>query len=96
MHDNTYRPSSDGTRAHGQLELFASTTPAFPIVPAPRPCRCGATAAVLKSSRGVHAGELRCADCGVHIMWASHTRAAEIRGSGFVTGISSFNPGTRP
>jgi len=73
-----------------QLSLF----PSFHLVPAPRPCSCGCATAVLGSSRGPHAGELVCANCAKHLMWASHALVAETRG--FVTGISSFNPGTRP
>jgi hypothetical protein len=95
MHRNMYSPSSDATRAHGQLELFASTAPALPIVVAPRPCRCGCAMAVLGSSRAPHAGELSCADCGGHVMWAGHALAAQIR-AGFISGISSFAPGTAP
>jgi hypothetical protein len=74
-----------------QLSLFAGT---LPTIPAPRPCSCGCTTAILKSSRGPHAGELVCADCSRHIKWAGQGFVADIRG--FVTGISSFNPGTRP
>src|SRR5262249_23750195 len=95
MHGNTYAPPSDGARAHGQLELFASAAVALPIVVAPRQCRCGSLVATLSSSRGPHAGELRCADGGPRVMWASHAYASEIR-QGFTTGISSFMPGTRP
>jgi hypothetical protein len=77
-----------------QLSLFDST---LPVVSAPRPCRCGGLMATLSSSRGPHAGELVCADCGRHIKWAGHVFVAELRGSaGFVTGISSFKAGTRP
>jgi hypothetical protein len=36
-----------------------------------------------------------CGDCGKHLKWASHALASEIR-SGFVTGLSSFDPGCRP
>jgi hypothetical protein len=75
-----------------QLSLFNST---LPVVRSPRACSCGSTTAVLKSSRAVHAGELCCTDCGKHLMWASHSWAAEIRG-GFVTGVSSYLPGCRP
>src|SRR5262249_13926247 len=77
----------------GQLELFGSTRP---LVPAPQPCRrCGGLMATLSSSRGPHAGELRCADCDLHVMWVGHVRAAEIRG-GFVTGLSTYVPGDAP
>jgi hypothetical protein len=96
MPANIYSPSSSGARA--QLELFVSTAPALPIVAAPRPCpRCGNINLTLSSSRGPHAGELRCDVCDVHVMWASHTLVAEIHNSStFVSGVSSFAPGTRP
>jgi hypothetical protein len=81
-----------------QLTLFPALSPVstLPIVSAPHPCGCGCTRAVLESSRGPHAGELRCADCGKHLMWANHALVADIRGSGFVTGTSSYQPGCRP
>jgi hypothetical protein len=78
-----------------QLDLFGATANPSACVPAPRPCRCGGETAILESSRSIHAGELRCADCGRHMRWASHAFVAEIR-SGFVTGRSSFEPGSRP
>jgi hypothetical protein len=96
MQPDVYSPSSDATRAQGQLELFASTAAALPLAMSPRPCRCGCLTAVLGSSRGPHAGELRCADCGVHVMWASHAFVAEIRSSDFVSGLSTYAPGCRP
>jgi len=80
-----------------QLSLFPDiTSPStFPLIVAPRPCRCGCTTAALGSSRGPHAGELICSDCGTHLMWASHALVAEIR-AGFATGLSSFSPGSAP
>jgi hypothetical protein len=81
-----------------QLSLFADLSPisALPTVLAPRPCRCGCVTAILGSSHSVHAGRLICNVCGTFLGWASHAFVADIRGSDFVTGISSFNPGTRP
>jgi hypothetical protein len=80
-----------------QLSLFPnlSLVSTRPVIPAPRRCCCGGLMATLSSSRGPHAGELRCADCGSHLMWASHGLATEIR-RGFVTGISTFAPGCAP
>jgi hypothetical protein len=79
-----------------QLSLDLSPPSTLPLVQAPRPChRCGGLMATLSSSRGSHAGELLCTDCGTHVMWASHAFASEIRG-GFVTCISSHEPGSRP
>jgi hypothetical protein len=84
-----------------QLDLFGrASTPAPSLigqhVRLDRACYCGCATAILGSSCGPHAGELRCVDCDRHMGWASHALAAEIRGSGFVTGISSFEPGCRP
>jgi hypothetical protein len=85
-------------RNSAQLELFGSTAPAPPTVPSPHPCvRCGSATATLESSRGPHAGELRCKDCGHHVMWASHDLAAKIRGMGeaiswYASGLSSAVP----
>jgi hypothetical protein len=102
-------PSSDGARAHSQLELFASTAPALPSVVAPRPCRCGCAMAVLGGSRGPHARELRCESCDAHVGWLSGesyrfvsdfvstfgrpAEAIDLRHPPFVSGISSYAAG---
>jgi len=89
-----YAPSSNGTRP--QIELFPSTALALPIVSAPRRCRCGCATAMLGASQAMHAGRLSCSACGAFMGWARHALVAEIRGSTFVTGISSFQAGCRP
>jgi hypothetical protein len=90
-------PSGVGARPPVQLSLFAdNTATTLPTVVSPRPCpRCGGVLATLSSSGRVHAGELRCAACNAHLMWASHAFAAEARAP-FVTGVSSWDPGMRP
>jgi hypothetical protein len=95
MSTTILRSPPRGSARPQQLNLFTATAPSSARVPAPRPCRCGGTTAILESSRSIHAGELRCSECGHHIAWASHALAAEIRSS-FVTGRSSFRPGDRP
>jgi hypothetical protein len=72
-------------------ELVSPST--LPTLIAPRPCSCGCTTAVLGSSRGPHAAEMRCADCGAFVGWASHARVAEIRAPSFATGLSTRAPG---
>jgi hypothetical protein len=67
-----------------QLDLFGSApaVSAFPTIISPRPCRCcGGVSATLSSSHGhgPHAGELRCAACDTHIMWAGHELVATVR-----------------
>jgi hypothetical protein len=80
-----------------QLSLFdLPTSPStVPIVTAPRACRCGCTTAILGSSQAMHAGRMLCSACGGFMGWASHALVNEAR-AGFVTGISSYDPGTRP
>jgi hypothetical protein len=81
-----------------QLSLFPDLSPSstLPIVVAPRPCNnCGSATAILGSSHSVHAGRLTCSACGNFMGWASHALVNEV-GTGFVTGISSYEPGTRP
>jgi hypothetical protein len=80
---------------NAQLSLFFSDSAELTVM-APRPCRCGSIKATLESSRGPHAGELRCRDCSAHMAWASHAFVAEFRRPGFVTGISSREPGCAP
>jgi hypothetical protein len=94
MHRNNTAASGGGARTHVQLDLFGGAlSSALPIVGAPRPCQCGCRTAVLGSSRGPHAGALICTACGKH-SWASHSFVTEMRG--FVTGTSSYAPGSRP
>ena len=89
--------TGDSTSPPDQLDVFGVTTSAsaFPTIIAWRPCRCGCATATLGSSHSVHAGRLTCSACRSFMGWASHVLVAEIR-RGFVTGLSTFEPGFRP
>jgi len=97
MHRGIYAPSGDSTSPPDQLDVFGVTTSAsaFPTIIAWRQYRCGCPTATLGSSHSVHAGQLTCSACGSFMGWPSHVLVAEVR-EGFVTGLSTFEPGFRP
>jgi hypothetical protein len=81
-----------------QLTLFPdlASPSTLPIIEAQRPCgNCGCATAILGSSYSIHAGRFTCSACGAFLGWAKHSFVNEVR-QGFVTGISSFAPGTAP
>lgn len=85
-----------------QLKLFLTspTSPSTPLVgqrvKLDRACtRCNSNIAIVGSPAAMHAARLTCDGCGTFVKWASRTEVAQIRGR-FVTGISSFAPGTAP
>ena len=89
--------TGDSTSPPDPLDLFGGTTSAsaFPTIIAWRQYRCGCPTATLGSSHSVHAGQLTCSACGSFMGWPSHVLVAEVR-EGFVTGLSTFEPGFRP
>jgi hypothetical protein len=80
--------------ADRQLDLFGRSTAALRTIIASHPCKRGCDTAAVGSSCAMHAGRLNCTACGAFLGWASHALVAQIRG--FVTGTSSFEPGSRP